>query len=315
MPTKLIRALHNLHSHHQNGIITIGNFDGVHLGHQALLKRVTETARKLHVPSIAIIFEPHPAEFFAGQKVSIPRLTRFREKFRALKACGLDYVLVLPFNQKLASLSASDFVIQILFNKLKPHTIIVGDDFHFGYKRQGNFDLLAKMGQTLGFKAEAMPTFLLDGERVSSTRVRNELGKGHHRLVKELLGHTYRMQGRVRGGDQLGRQLGFPTANIFLHRKLTPVHGIYIVYMHGITQNPLPGVANVGTRPTVNGTRTLLEVHLLDFNEDIYGRYVEVEFCEKVREEERYPTLDLLKEQIYNDVLIARDYFKNHGVL
>lgn len=315
MHTKLIRSLHNIQAHHQNGVITIGNFDGVHLGHQRLIKKVVEEARKLDVPSIVIAFEPHPAEYFAGNKVAIPRLSRFREKFLSLKACGVDYVLILPFNQYLANLSASDFVIQILYKKLHPSEIIIGDDFQFGHKRSGNFELLYKMGQALGFKVQAMDTHLINDERVSSTRVRKALGEGDHELAGRLLGHPYRMQGRVRGGDQLGRQLGFPTANIFLHRKLTPVHGIYVVYMRGLADHPLPGVANVGTRPTVNGTRTLLEVHLLDFDENIYGRYVEVEFCEKLREEERYPDLDQLKQQIHKDVLAARDYFKKHGVL
>lgn len=315
MHTKLIRSLHNIQAHHQNGVITIGNFDGVHLGHQQLIKKVVERARKLNVPSIVIAFEPHPAEFFAGNKVAIPRLTRLREKFSYIKHCGVDYVLILPFNQYLATLSASDFVIQVLYKKLRPTEMIIGDDFQFGHKRLGNFELLQKMGQALGFKVEAMNTLLVEGERVSSTRVRKALGMGDHKLTETLLGHPYRMQGRVRGGDQLGRQLGFPTANIFLHRKLTPVHGIYIVYMRGLSDHPLPGVANVGTRPTVNGTRTLLEVHLLDFDENIYGRYVEVEFCEKLREEERYPDLEQLKQQIQKDVLDARDYFKKHGVL
>src|SRR5436190_7952993 len=171
MHTQLIRSLHNIRARHQKAVITIGNFDGVHLGHQRLIKKVIDQAKKLGVPSMVITFEPHPAEFFAGQKIVIPRLTRLREKFMALKNCGVDYVLILPFNQELAKLSASDFVIQILYKKLQPSEIIIGDDFHFGHQRQGNFALLQKMGQTLGFQVESLDTLLIEDERVSSTRV------------------------------------------------------------------------------------------------------------------------------------------------
>ncbi len=315
MSATLIRSLYNITPAALGGVITIGNFDGVHLGHQQLVRRVIEAARERGVPATVVTFEPHPFEFFEQEVHTIPRITRLREKFRALANCGIDNVLVLPFNQKLASLSASDFVESVLYKNLKPVHVIVGDDFRFGHKRQGDFALLERLGQSLGFSVEAMPTLVIDGERVSSTRVRRALASGDHQLVSKLLGHSYSMLGRVRPGDQLGRQLGFPTANIHLHRRLTPVLGIYTVYMHGLYAHPWPGVANVGTRPTVDGTRTLLEVHLLDFNQDIYGRYVQVEFCEKLREEERYPSLELLKEQIKNDVEVARNYFKKQGAL
>ena len=315
MPTKLIRSLYNVTPLEQGGVITIGNFDGVHLGHQELVRRVIAAARERHVPATVVTFEPHPFEFFEKGIHTIPRITRLREKFRALSACGVDNVLILPFNQKLASVSASDFVKSVLHRYLKTVHIIVGDDFRFGHKRQGDFALLQQCGEQLGFTVEAMPTLLIDGERVSSTRVRQALLRGDHATAARLLGHPYSMLGRVRPGDQLGRQLGFPTANIYLHRKLTPVCGIYTVYMHGIAPHPLPGVANVGTRPTVDGTRTLLEVHLLDFNQDIYRRYVQVEFCEKLRDEERFASLAILKAHIANDVEVARNYFKKQGVL
>jgi riboflavin kinase/FMN adenylyltransferase len=166
------------------------------------------------------------------------------------------------------------------------------------------------MGEQLGFTVESMPTLILDGERVSSTRVRQALVEDNQQLVKRLLGHSYCMLGRISHGDQRGRQWGFPTANIFLHRKLTPVRGVYTVYMHGIAREAWPGVANIGQRPTVDGTRTLLEVHLLDFNQEIYGCYVQVEFCKKLRDEIRFPHWELLKQQITQDVVEARDYFK-----
>jgi riboflavin kinase/FMN adenylyltransferase len=316
MPTTLIRSQYNIPTAAQGGVVTIGNFDGVHLGHQQLIQRVIEEAKKRRVPSVVITFEPHPFEFFEKGEHKIPRITRLREKFRALEECGIDYVLILPFNQKLASLSASDFVASILYQQLGPVHIIIGDDFKFGHKRLGDFALLNEMGKMLGFSVASMPTLLIDGERVSSTRVRQALMAGDHVTAKNLLGHSYTMLGRVRPGDQLGRKLGFPTANIFLHRRLTPVRGIYTVYMHGIASHPLPGVANVGTRPTVDGTRTLLEVHLLDFDQDIYGRYIKVEFCEKLRDEVRFDTLALLQEQIEKDVVLARARFmKNEGRL
>jgi riboflavin kinase/FMN adenylyltransferase len=310
MPTKLIRSLHNIRPSQQGGVITIGNFDGVHLGHQQLIEKLVQEARKRKVPAIVVTFEPHPFEFFELGQHTIPRVTRLREKFMALSKLDVDAVVIIPFNQKLASISASSFITDILYQYLRPVHIMIGDDFRFGHKRQGDLRLLKEMGETLGFSVEAMTSFLIGGERVSSTKVRHALRNGDHELVKKLLGHPYSMLGRVRHGDRLGRILGFPTANIHLHRKLTPVLGIYTVYMHGIADHPLQGVANVGTRPTVGGTRTLLEVHLLNFNQDIYGRYVEVEFCKKLRDEVKYESLDLLKEQIARDVIDAKTYFE-----
>lgn len=309
MTATLIRSLCNIKPSQQGGVVTIGNFDGVHLGHQALIKRLVEAARDLRVPSTVVTFEPHPFEFFGRDHLTVPRITRLREKFSALSDGGVDNVLILPFNQQLASLTASDFAARVLRDGLRPVHMVIGDDFRFGHQRQGDFAFLQAMGQHAGFGVEAMPTTLLDGERVSSTRVRKALMEGDHVLADRLLGHPYTMMGRVRSGDQLGRELGFPTANIYLHRKLTPVWGVYVVYMHGIAEQPLPGVASVGVRPTVGGTRSLLEVHLLDFNRDIYGRYVTVQFCKKLRNEERYPSLELLKEHIAKDVEAARAYF------
>lgn len=309
MREKLIRSLSNVRPEHQGGVLTIGNFDGVHLGHQQLVKSAVKQARALNVPAIVMTFEPHAFEFFTADKLTIPRLTKLREKCCALFESGADYVLILPFNQQLARLSASEFVTKILVESLHPKHIIVGDDFHFGRERQGSFSLLQEMGKQLSFGTESLPTVMLDGARVSSTRVRKALADGDHLLVKRLLGRPYSMLGKIRRGDQRGREFGFPTANIYLHRKLTPVRGVYTVFMHGIGEHPLPGVANVGVRPTVDGSRTLLEVHLLDFNQDIYGKHVQIEFCEKLRDEARFANIDLLKQQIANDVKAARDYF------
>lgn len=310
---KLIRSVKNLTKEQLGGVITIGNFDGVHIGHQQLIAALIAKAKLRQAPSVLMTFEPHPFEFFAKDNLVIPRLTRLREKYTELAACNIDNMLILPFNHAIANLSASDFITDILYEYLRPIHIIVGDDFRFGHKRQGDIALLCEMGQKLGFSVEAIPSVLVENKRVSSTWVRKALEEGDLVTAKRLLGRPYTMMGRIRYGDQLGRRLGFPTANIYLHRRLTPVKGIYTVLVHGLTAAPLPGAASIGTRPTVDGTRTLLEVHLLDFNQDIYGRYVRVEFCQKLRDEERYAHLDLLKDQIAKDVEVTRNYFKKRG--
>lgn len=314
MVTKLIRGLNNIPPTSQGRVVTIGNFDGVHLGHQALLAKLKEKADKLHLPSLVITFEPQPFEFFAREKCA-PRLTRCREKFCWLAEYGVDEVLVVNFNQQFAAMTAEQFVAGILAQSLQAKHVIIGDDFRFGHARAGDFKFLQAAGAQHGFTVENMPSVLFDHERISSTRVRNALMAANHELAEELLGRPYTMIGRVVHGDKRGRVMGFPTANIFLHREVSPVHGIYIVRMHGLSERPLPGVANVGTRPTMGGTRTLLEVHLFDFAEDIYGRHVSVEFCEKLREEERFDSIDLLVEQMWKDAAAARQYFKKRGEL
>jgi riboflavin kinase/FMN adenylyltransferase len=307
---QLIRGLSNLSQQYQGCVVTIGNFDGVHRGHQALLTNVKARALVRNVPAVVITFEPQPGEFFARGKSSTPRLMRWREKFHALAHCDIDAVLVLRFDEKLAALSAEQFVKNILCDGLGVQHVIVGDDFRFGQGRQGDFEFLQAAGRQHGFTTENMPSVIIAGERVSSTRVRQALQKGEHALVETLLGRPYCMEGRVVYGDKRGRTIGFPTANIYLHRNLSPVSGVYSVRMHGVSAKSLPGVANVGTRPTVDGTRSLLEVHLFDFNQDIYKRQVTVEFCEKLRHEKRFDSFDLLKEQIGLDAAQARDYFK-----
>jgi len=306
----VIRGLANIASAPKGSVITMGNFDGVHIGHQALLKKTVEKACELNTTSLAILFEPQPFEFFA-REAPAPRLTRWREKCCLLAEQGIDAVLVIRFNQSFANLTAAEFVHRILEEGLQARHLIVGDDFQFGRGRTGNFTFLKEQG----ISVENMPTIELDGKRVSSTQVRHALADSNHEWVEELLGRPYSMQGRVVYGDQRGRQMGFPTANIYLHRAVTPVKGVYSVRMHGIAEKGLPGVANVGIRPTIGGTRTLLEVHLFNFAKDIYGRHVSVEFCEKIRDEKRYPTLDLLIEQIHLDAKTARHYFEERGEL
>lgn len=299
----------NVKPEHQAAVLTMGNFDGVHLGHQQLIKRTIDQAKRINAPSIVMTFEPHPFEFFSRDRLTVARLTRMREKCCELFKYGVDYVLIMPFNQDLANLSASEFVNKV-YQSLQPKHIVVGDDFQFGRGRTGDFSTLSDMGKALGYTAESIPTVMLDDQRVSSTRVRKALAQADHALVRRLLGRPYTMLGKIRHGDKLGRKLGFPSANIFLHRKLAPVSGVYTVLMHGISELPLKGAANVGTRPAVGGTKALLEVHLLDFDQDIYGREVRVEFCEKLREEVYFPSLELLKEQIAKDVEETRKYFK-----
>src|SRR3990167_2113141 len=311
MLTTFIRSLYNIKPQPAGGVMTIGNFYGIHVGHQQLIKKVVEKARILNVPSIAITFEPHPFEFFLGKDCHIPRITRLREKCYAFSENGLNHVIILTFNQHAASIIASDFV-KMLCDIWHPRHIFVGDDFHFGHQREGNFQLLKKMGEELGFAADSIETVVVDGERVSSTRVRSALADAKLDLVKRLLGHPYCMLGRIREGNKLGRQLGFPTANIALHRRLTPLMGIYIVYVHGIANLPWPGVASIGIRPTIGGASVLLEVHLLDFHRDIYGLNVRVEFCKKLRDEICFPTIDLLREKISQDIAMARKYFLKH---
>lgn len=311
--TQLIRGLYNIAPQHKGGVITIGNFDGVHRGHRALIEQLQKRAQALGAPSIVMTFEPQPLEFFTEKPVA--RLTRWREKYAALAETGIDYVLVVRFNRAFADLDAETFVQRVLVDNLAVKHVMVGDDFQFGRQRLGNFASLKAAGTRYGFDVESMTSVLVADERVSSTRIRQALSEDNYDLSERLLGRPYTMLGRVVHGDKLGRQLGFPTANIYLHRRVAPVQGIYVVRMHGVEKQALPGVANVGIRPTVGGTRCLLEVYLFNFDRDIYGRQVSVEFCKKLRAEERYANLDLLRQAIANDAEQARAYFKERGEL
>lgn len=307
--TRLIRGLHNIKATDQRAVLTIGNFDGVHRGHQALLDLVKQRAQDQHTQSMVMIFEPQPLEFYMKDKLTVPRLTRLREKYQALAACKVDKVLVAYFNPPFANLSPRDFVKQILVQKLNINKLMVGEDFRFGHKRSGDIPQLQALAEEFGFSVEIITPILTDGERVSSTLLRQALTKGDHRQVEKYLGHPYRLSGRVVAGEQRGRAWGFPTANINLHRALTPIHGVYTVLVQGLGRHGLPGVANIGVRPTVDGSRILLEVHLLDFDQNIYGKQVMVEFCQKIRDEMKFENIDLLREQIKQDVATARDYF------
>ncbi len=305
---ELIRHLHNLRPHHRGCVLTIGNFDGVHLGHQAVIGQLAEKAAELHLPSTLMTFEPYPQEFF-NPTAALPRLSRFREKLLALRRFAVDRVLCLRFDERLADMSARDFVSEVLVARLGVRYLVVGDDFRFGWQREGDFQLLQEAGGQHGFQVARMHTVELAGERISSTRIRAALAQGHMALAEQMLGRPYRMCGRVVHGEKRGRDLGFPTANIDLHRMVSPVTGVFAVELFGVAGEPVPGVANVGVRPTVSGAKARLEVHLFDFNGDIYGAHVHVDFLHKIRQERRFDSLQALVKQIELDIEDARRFF------
>jgi len=294
-----------------NGCVaTIGNFDGVHLGHQSLLSQTADYAKKLGVPSVAVTFEPQPAEYFRATQAPA-RLTRLREKFMAIRQYApVDYLLCLRFNPQLAELSAADFIQKILIEKLALRCLVTGDDFRFGCQRQGDITWLLRASQEYGYEVQQNSSLAVAGQRISSTQIRHYLAQGDLASAKLMLGRNYWMMGQVVKGDQRGRQLGFPTANIFLKRRVSPLAGVYAVKVQGIGDSFIYGVANVGTRPTVDGTRSLLEVYLLDFNQDIYGYQLSVEFIAKLRDEQKFSSLEALKQQISQDVVMAKQLLK-----
>ena len=305
---ELVRGLHNLRPRHRGCVATVGNFDGVHLGHQAVLGQVAEQAARLCLPAVVVTFEPQPQEYFRPDRAP-PRLTRLREKLEALRRFSVDRVLCIRFDAAFAALSAEDFIARVLVEGLDVRYLVVGDDFRFGRDRRGDFALLAAAGAARGFPVVNMHSFQVDGRRVSSTRVRQALAAGDLEGAARLLGRPYSMSGRVAHGDGRGRDMGFPTANVHLHRRSSPVQGVFAVEVLGIPGEPVPGVANVGTRPTVGGTRALLEVHLLDYRRDVYGAHVQVQFLHKLREEQRFHSLEALIAQIDHDVARARAFF------
>ena len=306
---RLIRGLHHLEPLRNGCVLTIGNFDGLHLGHRRVIERVAEHGRQLGLPTVAMIFEPQPLEYFLGDHAP-SRLTRLREKVIQFSKLPIDELLVLPFNRTLADYDAEQFIQNILVGKLNIRHLVIGDDFHFGKARRGNFALLQHRGQELGFTVESTDSFELDGFRVSSTLIRDALGEGDLAQAKTLLGRDYSVCGRVAHGDKRGRQLGFPTANLEMFRKNTPLIGVFAVIMTGLDGRELKGVANLGNRPTFyGGAKAVLETHLFDFDQDIYGRYVEVHFKAKLRDEMRFDSLTALRTQIANDVASAQAFF------
>ncbi|MBU1330572.1 MAG: bifunctional riboflavin kinase/FAD synthetase [Gammaproteobacteria bacterium] len=306
---QLVRGLHNLRPQHRGCVATIGNFDGVHRGHQAILARLRERGAELGLPTCVVIFEPQPREFFAPQAAPA-RITRLRDKLALLAAEGVDRVLCLSFNRRLRELSASQFVHEVMVEGLGVKHLEVGDDFRFGCDRAGDFAFLEQAGVREGFSVEAASTVQLDGARVSSTRVREALAEADFALAERLLGRPFRIVGRVLHGQKLGRQLNAPTANVQLKRKRVPLTGVYLISAE-IDGQPWPGVANIGVRPSVAGDGSAhLEVHLLDFAGDLYGRRLMVAFHHKLRDEQRFASLEALKTAIAADIAAARAHWQ-----
>ena len=304
---RLIRGLHNLRAADRGCVATIGNFDGVHLGHRAVFQRLLARGRQLGLPATVITFEPQPMEFFAADAAPA-RLTRLREKIAASAADDIERIMLLEFGHRLAAMDAETFIRRLLIDGLGARFLLVGDDFRFGHNRQGDFALLQAAGREHGFTVEDLHTIKLGDERVSSTRIREALARGDLEQARHLLGRPYRICGRVAHGDERGRSIGFPTANINLHRRRSPLRGVFAVEVHGLDQGPLPGVANIGKRPTVQGTEERLEVHLFDFDRTIYGAHLAVEFRLRLRDEQRFESFQALKTQIGRDAAAAREF-------
>src|SRR5215472_11262681 len=302
---KLIRGQADLPRRHDGCVVTIGTYDGLHLGHQALVERLLGHAKRLGQPAVMLTFEPMPREFLNPQDPPA-RLTTFRERWRILGGSGLDYLWLLRFDDALRNLSAEAFA-ELLVRRLRAGMVVVGHDFRFARKGEATAAVLAAAGERLGFAVDVVPAVTLAGERVSSSGVRAALACGDFARAGRWLGRPWSMRGRVIGGKRLGRDLGFPTANLALGRRRAPVAGIFAVQVRGVGGSALPGVASLGTRPTIGGGEALLEAHVFDFNADLYGREIEVEFAAKLRDEECFATLEALSAQMHRDAAQARE--------
>lgn len=304
----LIRSLKKFMHKNDGCVATIGNFDGVHLGHQKMMRALSEKGRELKLPVVVVTFEPHPKDFFVPQ-FAPSRICRLRDKLVFLRDCGIDYAYLIRFNSVVAHMKADEFINDILVDGLGVKYLVVGDDFRFGAAREGDFDLLVSQGKEKGFAVSRMPTYPLDGSRVSSSRIRASLMENDIGYAAKLLGREYSISGRVRHGKKIGRELNFPTANIGLPQMPFPLNGVYFVRVYGLDNKVLPAVANVGCRPTVDGGLTVLEVHVLEFDEEIYGRYIRVGFLHFLREEKKFDSIDELREQIEQDVAQSKTFF------
>ena len=302
---ELVRGLHNLRAQHRGCAVTIGNFDGVHLGHRAMLERLGRHAARLAVPATVMTFEPTPREYFAPARAPA-RLTRLREKLELFAAAGVERCVVLHFDRRLQIMRGDSFARELLSRKMGAREVVVGSDFRFGAGGEADVALLQKLGPTLGFGVDVVEPVLADGERVSSSAIRAALARADLEHAGRLLGRPYAMHGKVIRGEGLGRKLGFPTANMRVHRRVTPLDGIFAVRVRGIDRHALPGVASLGTRPTVGGREVLLEAHLFDFDQELYGRWLAVEFVKRLREERKFESLEAMVVQMHVDARQAR---------
>jgi len=308
-----IRGLYNIRPRHWGAVATIGNFDGFHRGHRRLIGSLRERASAFRAPTLVMLFEPQPQEYFQGAETR-PRLMRLSEKLRALRDAQVDTVLVLRFDARLAALSATAFIDDILVKTLHIQALIIGDDFRFGAGRAGDFAMLKEAGGRHGFSVEPTATFTEAGHRVSSTRLRLALAAGALDEARRLLDGPYRYRGRVVHGDARGRLIGFPTANVLMPDP-APLAGVFAVMAEGADGRRYRGIANVGRRPTVGGRRVLLEAHLLDFAGDLYGQLLSVSFLKRLREERKFSSLEALQAQITVDRQAALAFFAQHEVL
>lgn len=302
---KILRGLVNLKAPNRGCVVTVGNYDGVHRGHQFVIDTSARHGKQLGLPVAIVLFEPQPLEYFLLDQAP-PRLTRLREKLIQLAKLPVDFVVLLRFDKNFADLEPEAFVQKVLIDGLRTQYLAVGDDFRFGKNRKGDISLLKSVGQKRGFVVESIESYCLDNERVSSTVIRHALESGSLDRVRSFLGRRYSVWGRVEEGAKRGRIIGFPTANIRMRRENTPIKGVFAVTMTGIGHREIFGIANIGTRPTVDGHKLLLEVHLYDFQADIYGRLVEIHFWQKIRDEKRFDSIEELKKQIKKDTLVGR---------
>ena len=305
---ELIRGIHNLKADHKGCVLSIGNFDGVHLGHKLVLSRLAIEAKRLNLPSTALIFEPQPAELFQNNKAPA-RLSRLRDKYRQLSTLSLDRLLCLSFSTDFANMSADEFIQSLLVERLGVKFLVVGDDFRFGCKRQGDFELLKKAGEKSGFEVVDTQSLMQENARVSSSQIRHALSVGELKKAALMLGRKFSVSGRVCHGKKLGRTIGVPTANVSLKRKVSPVSGVFVVSVLGLDNATHYGVANIGNSPTVkNDKQAQLEVHIFDFNQDIYGRYIEVVLEQQLRQEIKFDSFEQLKFQIEKDIKQAKEF-------
>ena len=309
---ELIRGIHNIKAHHSGCVLTIGNFDGVHLGHQAVLRQVSEQAAKLGLPATVMTFEPQPLELFAKEKAPA-RLTRLRDKFVQLSKLNIERLLCVNFNKRFANQTPDEFISDLLVKRLGVKFLVVGDDFCFGKGRKGNFKMLKDAGEKHGFEVVSTQSFCLEQLRVSSTAIREALASDEVNSAAEMLGRNYSISGRVSHGRKLGRTIGFPTANIPLKRCVSPVSGVYVVEALGLGDKPIGGVANIGNRPTVNGVRQQLEVHLFDFQANLYGKQLEIVLIHKLRDGHKFDSFEALKQQIELDAEAARVWLRQRN--